>query len=42
VTCLLLQANIRDKTQRWERFMYQRDERLTGDAYKANVSKLKK
>ncbi|XP_023726600.1 NADH dehydrogenase [ubiquinone] 1 alpha subcomplex subunit 1 [Cryptotermes secundus] len=29
-------ANIRDKTNRWERYMYQRDERLTGDPYKAN------
>lgn len=41
-THLLFQANIRDKTYRWERYMYQRDERLTGDPYKANVSKFSK
>lgn len=40
ITHLLFQAYIRDKTYRWERFMYQRDERLTGDPYKANVSKI--
>jgi hypothetical protein len=34
-----LQPNIRNKTYRWERFMYQRDERLTGYPYKANMSK---
>ncbi|KDR13598.1 uncharacterized protein LOC110835271 [Zootermopsis nevadensis] len=28
-------ATIRDKTHVWEGFMFQRDERLTGDPYKA-------
>ncbi|XP_069704124.1 NADH dehydrogenase [ubiquinone] 1 alpha subcomplex subunit 1 [Periplaneta americana] len=27
---------LRDKSYRWERFMYQRDGRLTGDPYKCN------
>ncbi|KAJ9587778.1 hypothetical protein L9F63_018804 [Diploptera punctata] len=27
---------LRDKTERWDRYMYQRDIRLTGNAYKCN------
>ena len=34
----LLQPYLRDKTERWDRYMYQRDIRLTGNAYNCSVS----